>query len=684
VTDANRAHLANRRGDIQGLRALAVVLVVVYHFFPSYIPGGFVGVDVFFVISGFLITLLLLREIEATGRISLSRFYSRRIRRLMPASLTVTVVTLLAAVLLLGPLQIADAFTDAAWSTAYVANIHLAQSTDGYFAVDDPSLFRHFWSLAVEEQYYLVWPILLSGIVLVARKRVRAIAPVVLGVLLIGSLISSVILTGLGSPEAYYSLGTRAWELAIGGLIAFTVLRASRPPTATVASIAALLGVAAVVGSALKFTDLTPFPSWTAAIPTIGAGLIVWAGAHRAGDVSRVLSIRPVTFVGDISYSLYLWHWPVLVLGIPFVGAENIAKVPLVMLSVILSIATYHLVERKAANFRLSIKPIRLVVFGLTATAVTVVLFAATSLAFPSTGGPPVAEATPVNAEADVVGSEIRLSNVTTGLLPAGLPENVSPTLRDLTDDLAAVFSNGCAGLGLQVCEGGDSAGAKTVAMIGDSQMGQWWPAVDAAAKANGWKLFIVIKNACPAAVVSISDPTTGSPRPDCESWQQAALDTVNALDADVVLYANHSLAYHSEALDRSAFDDAWVDAIQGALRTLTSSSRVVFFGQFPRMQTTPEQCLIENLRAVANCSTPLDVAVPEEIRRLDVEMAGSGGALYFDPTQLLCDDRCAMVSDNRIIYRDSDHLTGSYSRILSPAIAEAIRAALTNEGVGP
>ena len=202
MTDDNRAHAAVRRGDIQGLRALAVGLVIVYHFFPTYVPGGYVGVDVFFVISGFLITLILLRELEAHGRISLSRFYSRRIRRLLPASLTVTVVTLAAAAALLGPLQIADAFADAAWSTGYAANIHLAQSTDGYFAVDDPSLFRHFWSLAVEEQYYLIWPLLLSVIALIARRRMKVAAPAVLGGLLVVSLAGSVVLTGMGSPVA--------------------------------------------------------------------------------------------------------------------------------------------------------------------------------------------------------------------------------------------------------------------------------------------------------------------------------------------------------------------------------------------------------------------------------------------------------------------------------------------------
>ena len=677
MTDDNRAHAAVRRGDIQGLRALAVGLVIVYHFFPTYVPGGYVGVDVFFVISGFLITLILLRELEAHGRISLSRFYSRRIRRLLPASLTVTVVTLAAAAALLGPLQIADAFADAAWSTGYAANIHLAQSTDGYFAVDDPSLFRHFWSLAVEEQYYLIWPLLLSVIALIARRRMKVAAPAVLGGLLVVSLAGSVVLTGMGSPVAYYSLATRAWELAIGGIVAFAIFRSTRPPKATVVSVAALVGVSAVIGSALKFTDLTPFPSWTAAVPTVGAALIIWAGAHQTGDVSRLLSIAPIRFLGDISYSLYLWHWPVLILGAPFIAEGNIAKVPLLLLSVVLSTATYYLVERKAANFRLAARPRRLVALGLTATAVAIALFAAISLAFPSTGGPAVAVAKTVSAKAELVGSEIRLTGVTARLVPEALPENVSPTLRGLTDDLAEVFTNGCAGAGLVVCEGGDPAGTTTIAMLGDSQMGQWWPAVNVAAQANGWKLFIVIKNACPAAVVHIADPDTGDLRPDCEAWQQPAVDAVAALKADVVLYANHSLAYHAEAADRSAFDPEWADGVHGALENLTASSRVVYFGQFPRLQTAPEQCLIENLQSLANCSTPTGVAVPADIRRLDIESAAAGGALYFDPTQLLCDSVCPMVSHNRVMYRDRYHLTGSYSALLAPAISDMIKAAL-------
>jgi len=677
VQDTNRPHAVARRGDIQGLRALAVTLVVVYHFFPTYIPGGFVGVDVFFVISGFLISLLLLREIEATGRIALSRFYARRIRRLMPASLTVTVVTVVAAMLLLGPLQIADAFSDAAWSTAYLANVHLAQSPDGYFAVDDPSLFRHFWSLAVEEQYYLAWPLVLTAVASLARRRWKNIASVVLVAVLLASLFASIVLTDQGSSSAYYSLGTRAWELAIGGVVAFAVFRSVRPPRPAVASIAALAGLAAIVAAAFKFTEFTPFPGWTAAIPTVGAALIIWAGANHVGDISRALSLRPVRFLGDISYSLYLWHWPILILGAPFVGEGNIARLPLLFLSVALAIATYFGVERRAASFRIAFSSRKLVAVGLTTTVVAVAAFAGAGAAFPSTGGPAVTEASSVMANAEVINSAIRLTDVTPQFTPDALPTNVSPTLRGLTDDLAEVFTNGCASAGLIVCEGGDPSGVTSVAMIGDSQMGQWWPAVDTAAKSNGWKLFVVIKNACPAAFVSIVDPASGQSRPDCDAWQRPAVEAVAALEPDVILFANHSLAYHAESVDRMTFDAQWQAGIEEALAQLTSASPVIFFGQFPRLKMTPEQCLTENLNAVTNCSTQLIEAVPQDIRELDVAVAGAAAAVYFDPTQLLCRDDCPMVDHNRIMYRDSEHLTGSYSRLLAPAVGEAIRATL-------
>jgi peptidoglycan/LPS O-acetylase OafA/YrhL len=209
-----------RRRDIQGLRAIAVFLVVIYHALPGALKGGFVGVDVFFVISGFLITGLLLRELDISGRIRLGRFYARRIRRLLPAALTVTTVTLIVAAMVYGPLRFVQALQDAAWSTVSLANVNFGMDRNGYFAPSTSSPFLHFWSLSVEEQFYLLWPVALIGAWMLWKRR-GIVA--LLAAVLMGSVAASVLLTSPDNSVAYYSLATRAWELAVGGIIAWAV-----------------------------------------------------------------------------------------------------------------------------------------------------------------------------------------------------------------------------------------------------------------------------------------------------------------------------------------------------------------------------------------------------------------------------------------------------------------------------
>ncbi|MCU1586503.1 MAG: acyltransferase [Microbacteriaceae bacterium] len=668
---------SSKRGDIQGLRAVAVALVVGYHFFPGRLHGGFIGVDIFFVISGFLITLHLIKEIDRTGRISLATFYAKRIRRLMPASLAVTIVTVIAALLLSAPLQRADTLHDAAWATAYLANFHLAQSPQGYFAATDPSLFTHFWSLAVEEQYYLLWPLILTAIVLAARARWRNVAGVVLALILAGSLVASVMLTAAGSNDAYYSLGTRAWELAIGGAVSLIVFFSKRVPSARITSAAAVLGVLAILGAAYKFSDLTPFPSWTAAIPTVGTALIIWAGSHHTSVISRALSIRPARFLGDISYSLYLWHWPVLILATPFIPATQLGRLATLAIAVLLAVVSYYGIERQGMQIPLSMRAPRVMAAGLTVAAATVVALTLGATAFPTTGGPSVARAASIHATIDVVHSEANVSGLTVRILPQGLPANVVPSLGSLATDLAPIFTNGCL-TGGRICEGGDPTGTKSVVLAGDSQIGQWWPAVNKAAIDNGWKLYIVAHDGCPFVAMPIPDGVTGAPRPTCTAWQSAAAKAVTNLRADVVLYANNQYGYQEASRSSpGVFEQNWTAGVEKTLGQFTAVSNVVYFGQFPTLSHVPGACLFANLTAVGNCATPLNTAVPPDIRALDVKLAASGNAIYFDPSALLCSEKCEVVDHNRIMYHDGSHLTGSYATLFAPALADVIRAAL-------
>jgi peptidoglycan/LPS O-acetylase OafA/YrhL len=308
------------RGDVEGLRAIAVLLVVLYHAKTTGIRGGYVGVDVFFVISGYLITRLLLHDTEKHGKPSLASFWARRIRRILPAACVVIAATVLASYQWLGFLRGGSVARDAEWTSTFLANFHLASlGTDYLGAQELTSPLQHFWSLAVEEQFYLAWPGLVAlAVVLGAATTARKRLLIVLIPLTIASFAFSCIFTSTDPIPAYFSPFTRAWELAVGALLAVLepelLRRVGRSSWATVLGV---LGLAAVIGSALVFTARTPFPGVAAALPVLGAAAVLAAGTASAGSAatSRLLAIAPLRVIGRLSFGWYLWHWPVLIIA---------------------------------------------------------------------------------------------------------------------------------------------------------------------------------------------------------------------------------------------------------------------------------------------------------------------------------------------------------------------------------
>ncbi|HEX7406011.1 MAG TPA: acyltransferase, partial [Candidatus Nanopelagicaceae bacterium] len=334
------------RADIEGLRGIAVLLVLFFHASLGF-SGGYVGVDVFFVISGFLITGMLIREIEGTGRVSLSRFYARRARRLLPAASLVLAATLIASIFVLPPLLIPGVAIDIGSAALYVSNMVFAHHAIDYFAIGSaPSPILHFWSLSVEEQFYMFWPALL---LLVTRKTRKPRRNVGLAVVLIAvaSFTFALWLLPRSQPWAFFSLPTRAWELALGAILAVGGRQLSKIPK-FIATILGWSGLGAVVYSGIFSRNATQFPGVPALLPTLGAALIIVSGMNflPLGPI-RVLGNRVVLFFGRISYSLYLWHWPLLVL--PLAGGVGKLSVPiriaLVAASILLATITHYLVE---------------------------------------------------------------------------------------------------------------------------------------------------------------------------------------------------------------------------------------------------------------------------------------------------------------------------------------------------
>ncbi len=416
------------RPDLEGLRGIAVVLVLLYHAQVPGFTGGYVGVDVFFVLSGFLITGLLVRELRATGTVSLPGFYARRIRRILPASALVLIVTLVASVLILAPLQVVDVAGDATSAALYVVNIRFAvQATDYLQGSLAPSPILHFWSLSAEEQFYFIWPALLLLAARLCGTSARRLAwPI--GAVVVGSFALSFYLTGTNEPWAFFSLPTRAWELGAGAALALAVPRLGALPRGLATGIG-LVGLAMVVASGVVISTETPFPGVAALLPVLGTAAVVAAGVRRpAAPAARALGWGPMRYMGRISYSLYLWHWPILVLVPVALGGPLPleGRLALVAAAIPLSAVTQRLVEEPLRRGRLiGSLPRRNIVFaaGLSVVVAATALGVGTVTEMRLGGGTALAAADVVadplaglSAEFDPLG----------GLVPDGAPGSVA------------------------------------------------------------------------------------------------------------------------------------------------------------------------------------------------------------------------------------------------------------------
>ncbi|MET0419241.1 MAG: acyltransferase family protein, partial [Actinoplanes sp.] len=492
------------RPDIEGLRAVAVVLVVLSHAGIGMFAGGYVGVDVFFVISGFLITSLLLREVTKTGKISLPRFYARRAIRLLPVSAVVLVATLAASWLWLPSTRFKSISLDALYSTFYGINWRLAyEGTDYLNAEAAPSPLQHLWSLAVEEQFYLIWPLLL--LVVWAGRRAARSALIALSVLVVVSLAISVQQTTSAAPWAYFGSHTRAWELGIGALVAIGAGFLARTPK-MLSAVLTWGGLVAVVASAILYDKSTAFPGYAAALPVLGTAAVIAGGSSAAGwGAGTLIGTGPFRFIGKLSYGWYLWHWPVLMIWPAAFMKDATVKGNLVFAVAALGLAfvTYHLVEnpvrmrpwlRSRARRGLSLGLV------LSAGAAALALFAGQFTPPLPTGPAAVDTAAELSAAAD---PQARLTElITQSVGAARVPKNLTPKLEQAGEQSPKIYADLCHFNYQQFeqdrpCVYGDPNGARTMYLIGDSHAAHWFPAFDDLARNRGWKLVAMTKAAC-------------------------------------------------------------------------------------------------------------------------------------------------------------------------------------------
>ncbi|WP_426563225.1 acyltransferase family protein [Angustibacter sp. McL0619] len=660
------------RPDIEGLRAVAVIVVVLYHAKLLGVRGGFVGVDVFFVISGFLITRQLLTVVGAQGLRALPTFYTRRIKRLLPAAAVVVIATTLAVRLLGTPLQVRRVAMDAISTTFYGINYRLAiQGTDYQHQGDSVSPLQHFWSLAVEEQFYLVWPILIALVCWFAgRRRVAALVVVLAAVTAISFRFSQEV-TAASASWAYFSLHTRAWELALGGLVSLGADQLARLP-AVLAWATGWLGLAAVLTSAFLYNDSTPYPGSAAALPVLGATVVVAAGCGRRRSVERVLGEPLMQCLGRVSYSWYLWHWPMLVLA-PLVVHHSLGvldRFAVVWLSLAAAVLSYFFVEQPVRQ--LGAAPWKGFALGFSVSAaVAAVAVAAIALGPAVVGsGAAVDLATTATATPEVF-QEMDAA-VAAGVSVRAAPRNLAPQPAVAARDLPAADGTSChanfATIHQGPCVYGDERGTQTMVLLGDSHADMWLGAFDEAARARHWKVVDWTKSACPAAGMTVRNSSLNRTYVECDQWRQDVLARIAKLKPELVVMSN------SENLaPASVTPQQWSQASLATMDAVrrTSGARVVLLQDIPVPTYDVPDCVAGHLAAVRDCAfaTSKAYSFPARHRDLAARAAAAGFAVV-DPLRWICTEQtCPAVVGNLLVYRDDTHLTATFSRWLAPRV---------------
>jgi peptidoglycan/LPS O-acetylase OafA/YrhL len=620
-----------------------VLLVVLFHSGVPGFGGGFIGVDVFFALSGYLITGIILKEIEKRGRLSFRNFYARRARRLLPAAGLVVVSTLLLILLMYSPLELARYTKWASYTSLYASNYMFLRDASNYFASDvSRNPYLHTWSLAVEEQFYLFWPGLIA-LTLVATRARRHLAAVLV-VLSTVSLGMCIWLTYYRAPWAFFSLPTRPVEFLVRRKNLITAI--------------GWLGFAAVLMGAILFTSQTAFPGFSAMLPVLGTNvvLIAWFSGLRWGPNS-LLGIGPLQYLGRLSYSWYLWHWPILLLaGLRFPEIPWSGKLLASTVALVLAHVTFVTLE----------KPVRFHPFLVARPALSLCL------------APLVAVA------------GITAATLCQRVARHELASEPQSSFWAAANDRRVLFDAHCLTASgrtrLAECIYGDRSSDTIIVLFGDSHAEHWFPALDRIATENHWRLLTLLKSSCPAADVKSFNVSLKREDTECVVWRQSALARIASLHPHLVVVSESDASVADPARrirPHSISPDEWQRGLRSTVSYLDSRElKTVVIADVPRPEFDVPTCLSRAAarnRPVQDCNVPRSAALNEDARRAErTALSGLNNTRYVDLADQFCSNQtCPTLLEGQVVFRDSDHLTSSFSRSLAPTLKREI------EGVG-
>ena len=607
--------------QIQGLRAVAAILVTVFH--ARLVPGGFIGVDIFYVISGYLITGLILREIEKTGTLDLRSFYQRRIKRLLPTSVFVLFVTAIFAWILFPPITRDALGRDLFAAAAYISNYLFAWWQNDYQNLNaTPSPFIHYWSLAVEEQFYLVWPLFILFLARYGKKVI--FAGIAITTLL--SLLFSIYLTQVAPIWAFYSLPTRAWELGFGALLLFL------PETKKKIRILPWLGFFGIAISSFNFNENTAFPGKNALVPVLATVFLMASIKYWPPLFNDLANSRLSQWLGAISYPLYLWHWPALVLPSSALGRplRFYERFLCILLTIVLAHYTSKYVEEPLRHKNLSPRTIyKGAAYTTAVSLVAGVLISFTSSSIITTKGE-------VSYQFDLVQVMER-----PGVYGDGCHVNYGETKSGY-------------------CTYGDKESSKTIVLYGDSHAAQWFPTLEKMATERGFKLVSLTKSACPA--VDAKRPDQGAfKQVHCTKWRENSIKRIAEIQPLAVITS--SFQYFTPSNNKITRAQWWNEGQRKLLKGLRgSTNNLIYISDTPRP-----------LRDIPNCLASRDSKVCDSTERSKVSVIR--GFDVINPNPWLCSSYCPAIVEGTVAYRDASHISVDMALKLLPKLEAALIA---------